>query len=127
MLFRVKLKVCQMSETPMNQPELMTHFDKFVLKAVGTLLTLGIVAITGTMLTMNVTIAKMETSLEFVSKELEQANKDRYSASMAAVDKTLLNSRIDVNSENLTESNRKISVLFKKVSEMERDILKLQK
>lgn len=111
----------------MSCPELMTHFDKFVLKTVGMLLVIGIVGIAGTMINMNITIAKMEANLMYLSEKIEDANKDRYTLNMAAVDKALFNSRIDSQVKRSDEAERKISLLFNKIVTIEKDIIKISR
>ena len=110
-----------------NKPEFVTRFDKFILRVVGTLLVAGIIGIAATMFTMNINIVKMEINLRYLSEKIEEGNKDRYTLNMAIADKSILNSRIDLQNTVSDESNRKISVLFKKVTIIEKDIIKINK
>lgn len=116
-----------------KQNEIMSNFDKFVLRTVGSLLVLGIVGISATMFNMNVSMAKMEASMKYFSEKIELASKDRYTQTMAASDKALMQSifgaqtnRIDLVEES-TEINKKdISANEEKINELKQQLRDLQ-
>ena len=110
-----------------DKAEPITHFDKFIVKAVSSLLVIGIIASIGTNLSMAVSIGKVETELKYINTKLEESTRDRYTNSMAITDKSISNDRFKYVVSEITGIKKKQSKIWQRINAVEKDIIKMGK
>jgi len=103
----------------------MTGFEKMVMKVVGTLVAAGILASIGTNIAMTISITRVEEELKYVSKKLEESTRDRYTNTMAVVDKQAVNTALKALSETLTQNRDKQGKIWSRLNVLEKEIIKL--
>lgn len=97
----------------MSKVEVMTSFDRWILKVVSGVVIAGILAGSGLMVGLREDLAVLKTEVAALSRAVDKGTNKRYDSDMATADKQLLNSRIEQVEHRLMRLEARIDKLEK--------------